>query len=355
LLHWAGVLGISPRLQFDESYRCFFELATAQVVTAITNARAHQEERKRAEALAELDREKTAIFRNVSHEFRTPLTLSLGPLEEVLSGARGPLRTEQRSELEVAHRNSLRLLRLVNALLDFSWIEAGRMQAADDYLIKPFAARELLARVSTHLELSKVRAEAERLATVLRTIDAAATRMGAEIDGLLDVTRVSLGRTLELERESTDLVALVRRVAAEQQVSSDTHQIAVSSDTPELHGDWDRGRVERAVANLLTNAIKYSPDGGPISVTISREDDASGTFAVLSVVDRGVGIPAADLPHVFEHFRRASNVPGSVPGTGMGLAAVHQIVEQHGGTVSVTSRVGEGSTFVIRLPLAATS
>jgi PAS domain S-box-containing protein len=118
------LVGVSPHRALDESYRGFFELAAAQIVTAIRNARAYQEERKRAEALAEIDRAKTTFFSNISHEFRTPLTLMLGPMEDALSA--GALKGEG---LEAAHRNALRLHRLVNALLDFSRIEAGRMKA----------------------------------------------------------------------------------------------------------------------------------------------------------------------------------------------------------------------------------
>jgi signal transduction histidine kinase len=127
-----GVLiaGISPHRLLDDGYRTFFELAAAQVVTAIRNASAYEEERKRADALAAIDRAKTAFFSNISHEFRTPLTLMLGPTEELLSGSLGELVPAQRSQLEVVRRNSLRLQRLVNALLDFSRIEAGRAQAS---------------------------------------------------------------------------------------------------------------------------------------------------------------------------------------------------------------------------------
>jgi signal transduction histidine kinase len=122
------VLGVSVRLRLDEDYRTFFQLIAAQLGTAISNADAYDEERRRAEALAEIDRAKTLFFSNISHEFRTPLTLMLGPLEDALAGRHG-LAAEQRERLEVAHRNSLRLLKLVNTLLDFSRIEAGRIEA----------------------------------------------------------------------------------------------------------------------------------------------------------------------------------------------------------------------------------
>lgn len=123
------VVGISARIALDDGYRGFFELATAQVSTAIANARAYEEERKRAEALAELDRAKTAFFSNVSHEFRTPLTLMLGPVEDVLADPARSLAPEHRERLQLAHRNSLRLQKIVNTLLEFSRIEAGRVQA----------------------------------------------------------------------------------------------------------------------------------------------------------------------------------------------------------------------------------
>ncbi|HTS48055.1 MAG TPA: ATP-binding protein, partial [Bryobacteraceae bacterium] len=123
------VAGVSPRLLLDDEYRGFLGLTAGHIAGAIANARAYEEERKRAEALAEIDRAKTAFFSNVSHEFRTPLTLMLGPLEELLSKDR-VLAPEDRHQLATAHRNSLRLLKLVNSLLDFSRIEAGRTQAS---------------------------------------------------------------------------------------------------------------------------------------------------------------------------------------------------------------------------------
>ena len=124
--HLAGLLvvGVSPRRPLDPAYRDFLDLVTAHLGSALTDARAYESERSRAEALAELDRAKTAFFTNISHEFRTPLTLMLGPLEEELRA-----NPQAQARLEVVHRNSLRLLRLVNTLLEFSRIEAGRGHA----------------------------------------------------------------------------------------------------------------------------------------------------------------------------------------------------------------------------------
>jgi signal transduction histidine kinase len=128
----AGVLvvGLNPYRRFDDNYRSFLSLVAGQIAAGVANAQAYEEERRRAEALAEIDRAKTTFFSNISHEFRTPLTLMLGPLEDVLNDqVESGVAPAHRSRLEIAHRNSLRLLKLVNTLLDFSRIEAGRMEA----------------------------------------------------------------------------------------------------------------------------------------------------------------------------------------------------------------------------------
>ena len=153
------VAGVSARLALDDQYRDFLGLVRAQIGSAVANARAYEEERQRAEALAELDRAKTVFFSNVSHEFRTPLTLQLGPLEDVLSDSGQPVSPAQRDKLEIAHRNSLRLLKLVNSLLEFSRIEAGRIQAT--YLPTDLAA------LSSDLA-STFRSAVERAGLVLR-------------------------------------------------------------------------------------------------------------------------------------------------------------------------------------------
>ncbi|MCD0157877.1 ATP-binding protein [Deinococcus sp. 6GRE01] len=127
----AGVLivGLNPYRPLDDAYRSFLDLCVTQLASALTSVTAYEQERQRAEVLAQLDRAKTAFFANASHELRTPLTLMLGPLEDLLTGEQGELSAQQQQTLSMAHRNSLRLLRLVNSLLDFSRLEAGRAQA----------------------------------------------------------------------------------------------------------------------------------------------------------------------------------------------------------------------------------
>src|SRR5437868_9532069 len=136
------VIGVSPRLPLSESYLAFIDLLTAAVTTTVANARGHEEERRRVEALAEIDRAKTTFFSNVSHEFRTPLTLILGPIDDILTRA-GDSCTVSREELELLRRNSRRLLKLVNALLDFSRLEAGRIQASFEPTDLPAFTAEL--------------------------------------------------------------------------------------------------------------------------------------------------------------------------------------------------------------------
>ncbi len=121
------IFGINPTRKLDDDYRTFFEMAASQVSTAIQNATAIENERKRLEELAEIDKAKTAFFSNISHEFRTPLTLMLGPLEELMENYK--LAEAERNVVETTHRNALRLLKLVNTLLDFSLMESGRMKA----------------------------------------------------------------------------------------------------------------------------------------------------------------------------------------------------------------------------------
>ncbi|HEY7063483.1 MAG TPA: PAS domain S-box protein [Chloroflexota bacterium] len=189
------------------------------------------------------------------------------------------------------------------------------------------------------------------LAEGLAGIDTTVTKMAEQLDELLDLTRLQLGQPLELRRRSTDLVELARRVTAEQQKTTERHHIRVETGRAELRGWWDGVRLTRVLDNLVSNAVKYSPDRSEVTVTVKREDADGQAWAVLVVRDQGLGIPAADLPQIFERFTRASNVTGRIAGTGIGLASARQIVEQHDGTISVETEEGVGSTFTVRLPL----
>ncbi|MDQ7249127.1 response regulator [Dongia sedimenti] len=151
----ALVVGLNPFRLFDENYRSFLGLVAGQIAGAIANAQAYEEERRRAEALAEIDRAKTTFFSNVSHEFRTPLTLMLAPLEDALNDrGESALLPVHRNRLETAHRNSLRLLKLVNSLLDFARIEAGRVDAH----YEPVDLAALTAELASNFESATERA-----------------------------------------------------------------------------------------------------------------------------------------------------------------------------------------------------
>ncbi len=218
--------------------------------------------------------------------------------------------------------------------------------------------RNLLAVISGTAQLAQRQAQqpegrsVHALSESLQQISKAGARMERMVTELLDLSRLEAGQRLELNRQPTDLVALAQRVAAEQQETSVDHQLVVQATVPTLVGDWDSERLERVLTNLLSNAIKYSPAGGEIGVTISTTTGGEdGTWAELCVQDAGVGIPPEDVPYIFDRFHRGTNVVGEVVGFGLGLAAVKQVVEQHGGTIAVASELGKGSVFTVRLPL----
>lgn len=208
------------------------------------------------------------------------------------------------------------------------------------------AQAQLLRRRTARLE----GLDAARVGDSLDAVERAAARMAAMLDELLDAVRLRDGRPLELERRPADLVALARRVAEDAQRSAPRHRLVVEAAEPALVGVWDPARLERLLANLVDNAVKYSP-GGEVVVTVGREGGPDGARAVLTVSDRGIGIPAADLPSIFERYVRGSNAPGRAAGSGLGLFGARRVAEQHGGTIEVESAEGAGSILTVRLPL----
>jgi signal transduction histidine kinase len=181
------------------------------------------------------------------------------------------------------------------------------------------------------------------------SVEQATRRMEAQLGELQDAMRLRAGHLLELQPVPTDLVALVRAAASDAETP--THRIALVGEDAALVGRWDPLRLRRVLDNLLSNAVKYSPEGGSIVVRLTRDERDGVSWAVLTVHDRGVGIPPGDLPYIFERYRRGSNVGGRFAGSGIGLAGTQQIVQQHGGTIAVDSVEGHGSSFTVRLPL----
>jgi len=214
--------------------------------------------------------------------------------------------------------------------------------------------RNPLAVVRGHIQLLRRRAArseglaVDELLSRLETIESSVVRLSTQIDELQDATHLQAGRPLELNLRPMDLVDVARSAVRRHQGVSDRHRLRLEAIVPALVGTWDAGRLDRVLDNLLSNAIKYSPEGGDVTVALTSD----GPWAELVVEDRGLGIPAQDLPNIFKRFHRASNVVGRMPGSGLGLAGTRDIVEQHGGTIQVESVEGEGSRFVVRLPLA---
>ena len=174
-------------------------------------------------------------------------------------------------------------------------------------------------------------------------------RLEELVADLLDASRIQQGR-LELRPEPMDLAALARRVLErfEQAPERGEHH-ALELDVPEpVVGTWDPARLDQVITNLVSNALKYAPDGGVVRLRVRRgERDAE-----LSVSDQGIGIAPEELAQLFQPFARGALARDSTGGTGLGLYISAQIVERHGGTIAVESEPGQGSTFTVRLPQA---
>ena len=200
----------------------------------------------------------------------------------------------------------------------------------------------------TQLTRRKLRrgAAVDELDDGLGQIERLADRLDAQLGELADVARVRGVQPLELHRRPTDLVALARDVSSPYAARG--RGIAVIAAVPSAVGDWDPVRLTRALDNLVGNAVKYSAESSPIEIAISLDGDR----AVLCIRDEGIGIPAADLPAIFEPFRRAANAARRASGTGLGLAGVRRIIEAHGGTIGLDSVEGQGTTVTVTLPLA---
>ncbi|HEX6288085.1 MAG TPA: GAF domain-containing sensor histidine kinase, partial [Herpetosiphonaceae bacterium] len=183
-----------------------------------------------------------------------------------------------------------------------------------------------------------------------------ATRLNQLIGSMFDLSRIQTGQ-LTLDQQSVDLGVLVQRIVGEIQSTLEHHTLKLRRNTKRMllvHGD--PLRLEQVVQNLLHNAIKYSPHGGPIDVQLSVSDGLESQIPAmlcLTVADQGIGIPSDALPLIFRRFYRAANVkPNHIGGVGVGLYVAHKIVTLHGGTITVDSTEGVGSTFRVCLPLA---
>ncbi len=185
----------------------------------------------------------------------------------------------------------------------------------------------------------------DQTAVAYETIDRQATRMQELIDSLLDLSRLESGR-LHLQVSELDFSDVATRTAEMVQMTTDDHAITLSVPAGPLWMVGDERRLEQVMTNLLTNAVRYSPNGGPITVALSKSD---GTITAL-ITDRGMGIAPDAIDHIFERFYRAQGVAES-SGLGIGLYLTKRIVERHEGSITVDSRIGGGSTFIVTLPV----
>lgn len=252
------------------------QAVAAQAAIAVQQARLYQTTRQQAEQLLALDRQKTEFFQNVSHEFRTPLTLNIGPLESAIEQQQGL----SYAQSVIALRNSRRLLRLVNQLLDLQRLDAGRMQPC-------FRPCNLLDFVTQVAESFRPYCDKKKIALV------------------------------------TDL-----------------------RDCPPLYLDVEK--FDKVLYNLLSNAIKFTDAGGKIEVSLQTINE----HCWIRVKDTGIGIRPDQLPHLFERFHQADgSASRSHEGSGLGLALVKELVELHGGEVTVESIYGKETVFTVKLLL----
>ena len=229
-------------------------------------------------------------------------------------------------------------------------IQQAVTEAAAHDLKNPLTAIKAHTQLLQRRVVQGAATDREQLMRGLSAIDTSTSAMDRLIDAMVDAARLRAGHDLQLQRQPTDLVALATQAIEAAQQISEAHTICLETAVPALVGEWDAPRLERVLSNVLGNAIKYSPDGGPIVVHIDRRDTETTPSAIVSVADQGVGVPAGDLPHVFERFHRGTNV-GRIAGSGIGLAGSKGIVEQHGGTVDIESAEGIGTTITLQLPI----
>lgn len=240
--------------------------------------------REQTNRLMEMDQIKNRFFANLSHEFRTPLALTIGPLEDAINGQFGPVNNRLRKQLQVMQRNSHRLLRLINQLLDISKIEAGEM--------------------------------------TLRS------------------------RVHDLRALSMDISRAFTPYAERKQITFATEL----GETP-LCLAFDHAKMEQILNNLLSNAVKFTPDGGKVKLILEEIRDSGRVGICLRVRDSGPGIPPHAIDKVFNRFYQVDGSSTRVhEGTGIGLALVKELVELHGGTITVTSEPGFGSEFRAFIP-----
>jgi len=293
------VAGVSARRALDDPYRAFYALLRESVSTALSNARAHEEESARAEALAEIDRTKTTFFSNVSHEFRTPLTLMLGPTEEALAS---PERALTGENLAIVHRNELRLLKLVNTLLDFARIEAGRAEAT----YEPTNLAALTTELASAFESAIARAG-------LRfDVDCPPLSQPVYVDRDMweKIVLNLVSNALKFTFEGTIRVALLERDGRAELEVRDTGVGIPQEELPRLFERFHR----------VQNTRSRTHEGSGIGLALVNElaNLHGGTLSVSSAVDAGttftVAIPTGTAHLAVDRVRAAPTAASTATG-----------------------------------------
>lgn len=267
----------------------------------------------------------------------------------IVAGRLTQIYLRQRERLSAARLAQLREERHLHQVAEEALSQRDQLFGIAAHELKnPLTALTASAQMAQRL-LAREQVQNPRLAKLLESQTQQAKRMVSLVEGMLDTSRIING-VFTLATEPLDVTGLVRQVVDEVRPTTTIHTITVTAPTGPVWVQGDAARLSQVLHNLLQNAIKYSPDGGDIAVTLNVAENT----ATLAVRDQGIGIPAAALPHIFELSYRATNVQRhSVKGMGVGLFVTRQIVQLHGGDVGVVSEEGVGSTFSVALPLLA--
>lgn len=291
---------------------------------------------------------------NLSSYMVVPLRVGEQPVGVLLLGRNDPLQRYGPQHLplvqELAQRvaTAVEHAQLYQAAQDAISLREQFLSIASHELKTPLTAMlgfaDLLLR-----RTQRDKSLPDRDQRILQLVREQGSRLERLIETLLDVSRIERGQ-LQIEPAVLDLVALTQKLVDQLQPTLEQHSVVFQSAEQALFVNGDALRLEQVLHNLISNAIKYSPHGGTITVQAEHREQSG----VVTVVDQGIGIPAAALPYLFQRFYRASNADSHyISGMGIGLYLAHEIVTLHGGTLEVASSEGEGSSFSVVLPLAA--
>ncbi|KAL6067971.1 histidine kinase, variant 2 [Balamuthia mandrillaris] len=338
------VAGVNPLRTLDSYYREFYDLVAGHLSSALNNAKAREEERKRAEKLSELDQAKTTFFSNVSHEFRTPLTLMMAPLEDIINDPK--LSASHRDSLRMVFRNGQRLVKLVNTLLDFSRIEAGRLKAR----YEPVDLYQFTAELVSEFESA---AERLGLDLIVKCNNWDNQSTGSDQQQQQQEQKPDQKEQQKSEQPTPDLTKTDTppTKATDQKkvivINSNNHHSSHHSKKPEHEQMYvDKDMWEKIVLNLVSNALKFTWRGS-VTVTLNRVEGG----VELTVQDTGVGIAEEHLCQLFQRFYRVQNSQArSHEGTGIGLALIQELVNLHGGSIEVESEENVGTRFTVFIP-----